>query len=43
METRQEQDEMIENLKKRLVNIEQTIDQTNNINDVGTLDQTYEV
>ena len=43
METRQEQDEMIENLRKQLVNIEQMIDQTNDIDDVKTLDQTYEV
>ncbi len=43
MEIRHEQDEMIENLQKQLSNIEQIIDQTNDIDDVETLDRTYEV
>jgi Asp-tRNA(Asn)/Glu-tRNA(Gln) amidotransferase C subunit len=43
VEIRHEQDEMIENLQKQLSNIEQIIDQTNDIDDVETLDRTYEV
>jgi hypothetical protein len=34
---------MIENLQKQLINIEQIIAQTDEIDDVQTLDQTYEV
>lgn len=34
---------MVENLEKQLIHLEQIINQTNEIDDVQTLDQTYEV
>ncbi len=43
MEIRQEEDEMIENLQQQLSNLEQIINQTDALDDVQTLDQTYEV
>ncbi len=43
MEIRQEEDEMIENLQQQLSNLGQIINQTDALDDVQTLDQTYEV
>jgi hypothetical protein len=43
VENREEQDEMIKNLQKKLIDLEQIVHQTNEIDDVETLDQTYEV
>jgi hypothetical protein len=43
VEIRQEEDEMIENLQQQLSNLEQIINQTDALDDVQTLDQTYEV
>ncbi len=43
MEIRQEEDEMIENLQQQLSNLGQIINQTDELDDVQTLDQTYEV
>jgi hypothetical protein len=43
VEIRQEEDEMIENLQQQLSNLGQIINQTDALDDVQTLDQTYEV
>jgi hypothetical protein len=43
VEIRQEQDEMIENLRKQLINLEQILNQTNELDDLQTLDETYDV
>jgi hypothetical protein len=40
---RQEQGEMIDNLQKQLINLQHIVNQTNELDDVQTLDQTYEV
>lgn len=40
---RQEQEEMIENLQRQVINLEQAVDQTTELDDLQTLDQTYEV
>ncbi|CAF3855305.1 unnamed protein product, partial [Adineta steineri] len=39
---RQEQGEMIENLQKQLLNLEHVVNQTNELDNVQVLDQTYE-
>jgi len=40
---RHEQDEMIDNLQKQLSHLEHIVNQTNELDDVQILDQTYEV
>ncbi len=40
---RHEQDEMIDNLQKQLLHLEHIVNQTNELDDVQILDQTYEV
>jgi hypothetical protein len=42
VELRHEQDEIIANLQEELTHFEQVINQTNEIDDVETLDETYE-
>ena len=40
---RQQQDEMIDNLQKQLIHLENIVNQTNELDDIQVLDQTYEV
>jgi len=40
---RHEQDEVIDNLQKQLLHLEHVVNQTNELDDVQILDQTYEV
>ncbi|CAF4065047.1 unnamed protein product, partial [Rotaria sordida] len=42
VEIRQEQDEIIKNLQQQLIHLEQIINQTNELDDIQTFDQTYE-
>lgn len=43
MEIRQEQDQTLDNLRKQLNNLGELLDQTDRLDNVQTLDQTYEV
>lgn len=43
VEIRQEQDQTLDNLRKQLNNLGELLDQTDRLDDVQTLDQTYEV